>query len=419
MLQRATRRVMCRIVVVALGSAGLALLAAPAGAVVVSTEAQLQSAFANAAETTIVLSNSIDLTCGGGGDLERNSATPLTIDGQGFTIRQTCAGERVMEQVGTGALTLTDVTITGGTNSSGNGGGILSSASVTLTDSVLTGNTTAADGGGIAVNGSLTITRSAVTNNTAGSDGGGAFVQAGALTVTDSTFSANTATGGGGGAVFRDGSGVDDVLVVRSTFSDNQAPQGSGAMDSLQGVSLINSTVTGNSGAIGGVSVVGGEDLTLVYTTIVANTSSSSIAANVAQASGSVIPFGSVIALPAGGPNCILNNATTTSNGFNFSDDATCGLTGVGDTENGGDPGLGPLADNGGPTLTRLPAAGSPLIDAIPTASCQADGAAGLTTDQRGLPRPAGGGCDIGAVEVQPPTPEPATPVTVIPRFTG
>src|SRR5205807_6292404 len=45
-------------------------------------------------------------------------------------------------------------------------------------------------------------------------------------------------------------------------------------------------------------------------------------------------------------------------------------------------PRLGPLADNGGPTPTRLPEVGSPVLDAGgPTP------AAGVTTDQRGLPR--------------------------------
>ncbi len=105
----------------------------------------------------------------------------------------------------------------------------------------------------------------------------------------------------------------------------------------------------------------------------------------------------------------------TTSNGFNFSDDASCGFTAGTDRQNAGDPNLGALADNGGPTETRLPQSGSPLIDAIPLASCQADGAGGITTDQRGLARPSGPGCDIGAVEVEsfsitlPPS-EPTTP---------
>jgi hypothetical protein len=414
-----------------LAAAGLALIAGPAGAVTVSTEAELQTAFANGAETSIVLANSIDLTCGGGGDLDRNSATALTIEGNGFTIGETCPGERVMQQAGSGALTLNGVAITGGTNSSGNGGGIQASGAVTLTNSVVTGNTTAVNGGGIATNpGTLTITDSSVTNNTAGDDGGGANVQGGALNVTDSTFSGNTATGGGGGAAFRDGSSGGSVMLVRSTLNGNQAPtpgQGSGGIDALQPLTAINSTVTGNSGNTGGLSVAGsGRDMTLVYTTVVGNTSLGG-AANLAKASASIVTFGSVIGLPQGGPNCAFSGATTTSNGFNFSDDASCGLTGTGDTQNGGDPGLGALAGNGGPTQTRLPLPGSPLIDAIPAGSCQADGATGITTDQRGLPRPALNGCDIGAVEVQPAPPAPPAPpgpsapvpVPGEPRFTG
>ncbi len=72
-------------------------------------------------------------------------------------------------------------------------------------------------------------------------------------------------------------------------------------------------------------------------------------------------------------------------------------------------PLLGPLAANGGPTQTLLPGAGSAAIDALAGAACPA-------TDQRGLPRPALGGCDAGAVEVQPapvavvPPPGPVTP---------
>jgi large repetitive protein len=426
------RRATCLAGLAALVSAGLALLASPAGAITVSTEAELQAAFADANETSILLANSIDLTCAGGGDLGRNSATALSIDGNGFSIRQTCAGERVMQKAGTGALTLNGVTITGGTNSSGNGGGILSSGPVTLTDSVVTGNTTAVNGGGIATNpGTLTITNSSVTNNTAGDDGGGANVQGGALNVTESTFSDNTATNGSGGAAFRDGSTGGDVMLVRSTLNDNEAPtpgQGSGAIDSLRPLTAINSTVTGNSGNTGGLAQAGsGQNLTLVYSTVAGNTSISNGAANLAKASASIVSFGSVIGLPQGGPNCSFSGATTASNGFNFSDDASCGLLGTGDTQNGGDPGLGALGNNGGPTQTRLPQPDSPLVDAIPAGSCQADGAAGITTDQRSLPRPALNGCDIGAVEVQPEgpappsagPPSPPVPVPGAPRFTG
>jgi hypothetical protein len=74
-----------------------------------------------------------------------------------------------------------------------------------------------------------------------------------------------------------------------------------------------------------------------------------------------------------------------------------------------------------------LPAATSPLLDAVPVAGCQADGAEGITTDQRGITRPQGAGCDVGAVEVvvtapeppAPPAPPAPAPVAAVARFTG
>jgi hypothetical protein len=92
---------------------------------------------------------------------------------------------------------------------------------------------------------------------------------------------------------------------------------------------------------------------------------------------------------------------------------------------------LGALGDNGGPTLTMLPAATSPLLDQVPSDACLAR----VTVDQRGVTRPQGSACDIGAVEVAvalPPTTPESTPpptsstgptaapaVVADPRFTG
>src|SRR5262249_42704880 len=56
------------------------------------------------------------------------------------------------------------------------------------------------------------------------------------------------------------------------------------------------------------------------------------------------------------------------------------------------DPRLGPLADNGGPTFTHALLFGSPAIDAGRPVR-------GVTTDQRGVPRPQGNAPDIGAFE--------------------
>jgi hypothetical protein len=103
-----------------------------------------------------------------------------------------------------------------------------------------------------------------------------------------------------------------------------------------------------------------------------------------------------VIADPhGGGADCVLSEAPQ-SVGFNFSGDSTCGFTSGTDEQGGGNPQLGPLtADNGGGTATRVALVGSPLRDAIPIASC----ALQHDTDQRGVARPQGAGCDIGATE--------------------
>lgn len=62
---------------------------------------------------------------------------------------------------------------------------------------------------------------------------------------------------------------------------------------------------------------------------------------------------------------------------------------------NGGNNLLGTLANNGGRTQTMLLLSGSPAINAGNNATCP-------TTDQRGILRPQGGVCDIGAVEMIP-----------------
>jgi hypothetical protein len=59
---------------------------------------------------------------------------------------------------------------------------------------------------------------------------------------------------------------------------------------------------------------------------------------------------------------------------------------------------LGPLQDNGGPTMTMEPGPGSAAIDAGDAAACAAAPVNSL--DQRGVVRPVGPQCDMGAVEV-------------------
>jgi len=81
-----------------------------------------------------------------------------------------------------------------------------------------------------------------------------------------------------------------------------------------------------------------------------------------------------------------------------------------------GGPGLAPLADNDGRTKTHLPLPGSPALNAI---AAGVDGCGSApATDQRGITRPQGSGCDIGSVEVEvivDSTPTPSATATPTP----
>ena len=76
------------------------------------------------------------------------------------------------------------------------------------------------------------------------------------------------------------------------------------------------------------------------------------------------------------------------SEDYNLSSDKTCHLLGYADLSNT-DPKLGPLQNNGGPTMTMALLSGSPAIDAGNGSGCRDEHRLPLTTDQRGMPRPA------------------------------
>jgi len=98
-------------------------------------------------------------------------------------------------------------------------------------------------------------------------------------------------------------------------------------------------------------------------------------------------------------PDC---SGTITDGGYNLSSDAanSCKFAATKHDQVSTDPLLGPLANNGGPTKTEILKKLSPAIDAIPggQANCSAS-----ADDQRGVdrPQPAGGKCDVGAVELK------------------
>jgi hypothetical protein len=101
--------------------------------------------------------------------------------------------------------------------------------------------------------------------------------------------------------------------------------------------------------------------------------------------------------------NSLLAGNLSGSNGFgplidqgnNLSSDSSCQFTAPGSLNNS-DPRLSSLDDFSGPTPTMALLAGSSAINAANSSYC-------APTDQRGVARPFGSGCDIGAFESAPP----------------
>jgi hypothetical protein len=291
-------------------------------------------------------------------------------------------------------------------NAAGTGGGGISQVwlgTLTLTNTTVSGNRAVGSepftgwGGGIlqsiGPDGTLTLTNSTVSGNSADASGGGIF-WAGSLTLINSTVSGNSAEAAGGIA------GHDETTLVNSTVSGNSAELGAGGIVNEWILTLINTTVSGNSG--GGIGTWGW-DATLINSTVSGNTALVGNAIYVGQYRLPVVS-NSLIAGDCANDPWSTSEGTSASNGYNIeSPGDTCDFDQPTDQANVTveDLALGHLQNNGGPTLTHALGDGSVAIDVIPEAECvDADGEP-LTTDQRGVTRPQGPKCDVGAVEME------------------
>jgi hypothetical protein len=291
-----------------------------------------------------------------------------------------------------------------------------------------------------------------------GGDGGAFWRQGGQLTIADSSFAGNSAGDGSaalapaGGALSNPGAGGSGggihtngvVSVAGTTVSGNSAgdggdgaPNGNPAQGGSGGglltgdiTSLTNSTLSGNSAGDGGdrsgfpfpggpageggaIFVPGTSQFTALHATIAGN-----IGGRVGASTGNPPrplsePIGGAIAVgaaPAGAAprgSAVLTSSILADNGPFACDGpiAASGADSIGyDPVNPSCPGryadplLAPLADNGGPAFTQALPANSPALDIGEAAGCPA-------TDERGIGRPQGSGCDAGAFEreVTPP----------------
>jgi hypothetical protein len=264
------------------------------------------------------------------------------------------------------------------------GGAILNNGTLTVRDSTLAANSAIhaggiGNGGAIDNEGTLTVLNTTLYDNiadgAAGNGGhGGAIYNNGTLFVANSSFIYNRTTSlGSGGAITNNP--TKTATIVNSTFSDNISTFGGGISNQPLGtLNVTNSTFSNNyanNGGFGGG--IQNSSVLNIRNTIIANSNS--------------------------GGDCE-NDGSIPVNINNLVEDGSCSPS------LSGDPLLGYPLNNGGPTQTMALQPGSPAIDAGNDAVCAAasgspDFGAG-SADQRGMPRPQGTHCDLGAYEVTP-----------------
>jgi hypothetical protein len=267
-------------------------------------------------------------------------------------------------------------------------------------------------------------------NNTNNS-GGGMFNNYSSPTLTNVTFSGNSATNTGGGMFNHNDS---SPILTNVTFSGNSAGAG-GGMDNFPGGSptLTNVTFSGNSAEDkgGGMHNNGHSSPTLTNVTFSGNTAylnggggisnehSSLTLTNVTFSGNSANHGGGISNDIAGNPtirNTIFWGNTATSDGAQIYNESSTLISVSYSVVQGGcpagstcthiltaDPKLGTLGNHGGFTQTIPLLANSSAINMGNDSVCP-------PTDQRGVTRPQGAHCDIGAYEY-PVGPDSIAPV--------
>jgi CSLREA domain-containing protein len=345
-----------------------------------------------------------DLTIAGSGEKS------TIVDGNGAAL-----ADRVFDVRGAINVFFNEIAIRNGSEPSGaaGGGGVSNAGNVTFTETIITGNGTGSGGGGIsnAAGAASVFVRSMIAGNFAAASGGGVRNGLGASVIfIDTTISGNTANVSGGGVSNNDGVASFTNSTVSGNISVNE---GGGIFNSAVSTSnIVNSTFSGNRSNLSGGGVHGGTT-NLSNATLTANVADSDangtgdgggVAATALTTKNSIIGGNTDSSPPPGvvSPDC---QGVLTSQSYNLIGNNT-GCTGtigpgdkVGSAASPIAPGLAPLANNGGSSFTHSLLVSSPAHNGGSPAHPGGSGDACAVTDQRGVPRPQGGRCDMGSFE--------------------
>lgn len=387
--------------------------------IISSSEASIGGGIFNASGSLSIQNSEITSNSGGGGDVAGlfNGGNAV-IENSRFS-GNTAFGGGAIENSGILTIHNTDITSNGSAfdyggilnrrsaeitisnsiineNGGGSGGGILNEGTVIISDTVIQDNEAGggasgfkdAIGGGIYNLGTMTVYGSTVSGNRLVAEDPNTGVLFGAgianysnLNLINSTVSGNIAddqfggTTGFGGGVYNDG----QLFVNNSTIVDNVGKDRGGGLDNRGTVEIANSILARNRTILSDDEGEGLDNRGTVKAAHSITTHNQTPRSQNSDCLGTLISRG--------------YNLVQDSRGCTLADNAPGDLVDV-------DAQLGTLEDNGGATPTYALLEGSPAIDAgnptLPGSSeraCQA-------TDQRGVTRPQGAQCDIGAYEL-------------------
>jgi hypothetical protein len=334
-------------------------------------------------------------------------------------------------------------------SSAASGGGIYTAGTLHMNDSIVHDNAADSSGCGLYNVGAAVLSTTSIRNNSAPLPSGGGVYNAGSLRIISSTVVYNSGMAYGniwnnGGTLFLVRSSVSNgsstvggnalantndgqafvidsqilnnpgaiettgstLVITNSVIMSNVTSYYGGGINAVNSTVVItNSTLSGNvanSGRGGGMSI-DSSTVNLDNVTIANNTaayySGGASGGGLYISSGTVNARNTIIAgnhdtgSDARHPDC---SGVLTSQGHNLIESVTgCTINGtLTGLITGTAPLLGNLQNNGGNTSTQALLAGSPAIDAGNDAACP-------PTDQRGISRPQGAHCDIGAYEAQ------------------
>jgi hypothetical protein len=291
-------------------------------------------------------------------------------------------------------VAISGLTITNGNGNAGecfSGGIEVDYGTLTLTNSIVTGNSGSYGAGICIYSGTLTVTNSTVTGNT-GAEGGGILNWGGTGTVTNSTVSQNYANYGYGGGIASWYSYTTPLTVTGSTITGNSASEDpGGGIENYEGTLIVaNSTISGNAAyddTGGGIDSEGGT-VTVTGSTVTGNSAPSGYGSGIENAYGSLSVANSILDGNGGDDLDDTSGASSLASGQSCSQEPTCDAGGNmvgyfnGNALNTTPIDLAPLANYGGSLQTMIPLPGSPAI----CAGVAANIPAGVTKDERGLP---------------------------------